>query len=89
MLREDGRLETPTFSPWPAGWPALFRLRPCGRLVDTGLQAIGSIPGSFSFSLRKASSSTGSCDRILLARYPACLATQLVRQALTNVAQRL
>jgi hypothetical protein len=42
----NARLGSPRFSPWPAGRPGLFPLRPCGRLVGTGLQAIGSLVGT-------------------------------------------
>jgi hypothetical protein len=42
---DDAQLGSPRVSPWPVGRPALFRLRRCGRRVDTGLQAIGSLVG--------------------------------------------
>ena len=87
MLLEDAPLGTPTFLLSSAGRPVLLQLRPCGRLVDTGPRGVGRIAGSF--PLRMASSPTRSYERILLACYPAFRATQLVRQAPTNVAQYL
>jgi hypothetical protein len=88
MLLET-RLGSPRLSPWLAGQPLLPQLKPFVRFLDTGLRGVGRIAGSLCLSLRMASSSTRCYERILLARYPACRATQLVRQAQTNVAQRL
>ena len=67
------------FSPLLADQPVLPPLKPFVRFLDTGPRGVGRIPGSLCLSLRTASSST---------RF-ASLATQLVRQASTNVAQRL
>jgi hypothetical protein len=41
---ENGRLGSPTFLPWPAARPAVFRLRPCVRLLGLYLRALGSLP---------------------------------------------
>ena len=46
LLVEGARLGSPRFPPCPASRPALPGLRRSGPLVGTGLQAIGSIPGS-------------------------------------------
>jgi hypothetical protein len=65
---DNARLGSPRSSPWPGGRPGLFPLRRCGRLVDTGLQAIGSLAGTLpraSFCLSSVTASV--CDWALLA----------------------
>jgi hypothetical protein len=48
--RDNGRLGSPRFSPWPAARPALFPLRPCVRFLGPSLRAVGSLPGRFCVS---------------------------------------
>jgi hypothetical protein len=47
QLARSDRLESSRFAPLTAGRPSVARWRPCGRLLDSGRQAGGSLRDSF------------------------------------------